>query len=105
MMTDRFPIVSQTELAPGIFQMVLQTPQMAQEARPGQLVDLYCAEKDKLLPRPISLFDADPEEGTLSLIYAVYFFLRDRLHLIKAKPAPESELEELTEETQEGGAY
>ena len=41
----------------------------------------------------------------LSLIYAVYFFLRDRLHLIKAKPAPESELEELTEETQEGGAY
>ena len=71
MMTDRFPIVAQTELAPGIFQMVLQTPQMAQEARPGQFVDLYCAEKDKLLPRPISLFDADPEEGTLSLIYAV----------------------------------
>ena len=36
----------------------------------------------------------------LSLIYAVYFFLRDRLHLIKSKP-----VEEATEEAQEGGAY
>ena len=36
----------------------------------------------------------------LSLIYAVYFFLRDRLHLIKAKPA-----EEVAEEEQGGGAY
>ena len=37
----------------------------------------------------------------LSLIYAVYFFLRDRLHLIKVRPeeAQEPELEE------GGGAY
>ena len=36
----------------------------------------------------------------LSLIYAIYFFLRDRLHLIKAKPQ-----EELEETVEEGGAY
>ena len=36
----------------------------------------------------------------LSLIYAVYFFLRDRLHLIRSKP-----VEEAAEEAQEGGAY
>ena len=35
----------------------------------------------------------------LSLIYAIYFFLRDRLHIIKKKP------EELEEESQGGGAY
>ncbi len=36
----------------------------------------------------------------LSLIYAIYFFLRDRLHLIKAKPQEESE-----KIIEEGGAY
>ena len=71
MISGVFPIQSQTELAPGIFQMALYAPQMALEALPGQFVDLYCSEKDKLLPRPISLFDADPESGVLSLIYAV----------------------------------
>ena len=35
----------------------------------------------------------------LSLIYAVYFFLRDRLHLIKVKPAEDAAPEE------GGGAY
>ncbi|MBE7002704.1 MAG: TRAP transporter small permease [Ruminococcaceae bacterium] len=37
----------------------------------------------------------------LSLIYQVYFFLRDQLHLIKTKDAPE----EKSENDQEGGAY
>ena len=36
----------------------------------------------------------------LSLIYAIYFFLRDRLHLIKTKPQEESE-----KIVEEGGAY
>ena len=36
----------------------------------------------------------------LSFIYAVYFFLRDRLHLIKAKPQEPAEAE-----TEQGGAY
>ena len=36
----------------------------------------------------------------LSLIYAVYFFLRDRLHLFKAKPQEPAETE-----TEQGGAY
>ncbi|MBR2264045.1 MAG: hypothetical protein IJ917_06865 [Firmicutes bacterium] len=71
MITDTFTIISQEELSPDIFQMVLYAPQMAQEALPGQFVDIYCSSKDKLLPRPISLFDADPAEGTLSLNYAV----------------------------------
>ena len=35
----------------------------------------------------------------LSFIYAVYFFLRDRLHLIKAKPQEDEKIAE------EGGAY
>ena len=36
----------------------------------------------------------------LSLIYAIYFFLRDRLHIIKAKPQEESDTA-----VGEGGAY
>ena len=37
----------------------------------------------------------------LSLIYAIYFFLRDRLHWIKAKPQEEPE----AAAAEEGGAY
>ena len=71
MTTSVYPIESQTQLAPGIYQMALWAPQMAQEALPGQFVNIYCSSKDRLLPRPISIFDADPSTGTLSLIYAV----------------------------------
>ena len=40
----------------------------------------------------------------LSLIYSIYFFLRDRLHWIKAKPQEEPQ-EELEAAVEEGGAY
>ena len=36
----------------------------------------------------------------LSFIYAIYFFLRDRLHLIKARPQESTDTE-----TEQGGAY
>lgn len=37
----------------------------------------------------------------LSLIYQIYFFLRDQLHLIKTKETPEAD----AEKNEEGGAY
>lgn len=59
------------ELAEGIFSMWLQAPEITVQAVPGQFISLYCQDKDKLLPRPISLCEIDRERGTLRLVYRV----------------------------------
>ena len=71
MLNDRVTIVSQERLAPGIEKITLLAPEIARAAAPGQFVNLYSDEKDKLLPRPISICEVDPERGLLILIYAV----------------------------------
>ena len=70
-MDERVIILCQEALTPVIFKMVLLAPEAAKCAEPGQFVNLYCDDKSRLLPRPISICDADPAEGTLTLIYAV----------------------------------
>jgi dihydroorotate dehydrogenase electron transfer subunit len=64
-------VVSQKELAPGIFDLTIQTAEIAKHAVAGQFISVYCADKTKLLPRPISLCGIDREAGTLRLVYRV----------------------------------
>ena len=67
-MTDKVcKILEQKALAAGIYQIVLEASEIAAEARPGQFVNLYCDNAARLLPRPISICDADAEKGTLTL--------------------------------------
>ncbi len=61
-------IVSQSELIPGIFDLVIETP-LAGEAAPGRFLALYCNDGSRLLPRPISICDADSAAGTIRLVY------------------------------------
>ncbi len=61
-------IVSQKEIATGIFDIRLRTP-MAKEAKPGQFVGVYPKDKSRLLSRPISICEADPGEEILRLVY------------------------------------
>ncbi len=63
-------VVNQQALAPGIYDLTLRTG-LAQEARCGQFVAVYPKDKSTLLPRPISICEADPEAGTLRLVYRV----------------------------------
>ncbi|HJB17730.1 MAG TPA: dihydroorotate dehydrogenase electron transfer subunit [Candidatus Bariatricus faecipullorum] len=63
-------IVSQEELAPGIFSMWIET-EAAESARPGQFLSLYTEDSSKLLPRPISICEIDREGGKLRLVYRV----------------------------------
>lgn len=58
-------------LAPGVFSLWLEIPDIAEKALPGQFVSLYCNEKDRLLPRPISICEIDRENGLLRLVYRV----------------------------------
>ena len=61
-------VVSQEQLADGIFSMWIQT-EAAKTARPGQFISMYTNDGSKLLPRPISICGIDKEAGTLRIVY------------------------------------
>lgn len=62
-------VVSQEQIASDVYSMWLQTEQIAAKAKPGQFISLYCADKSRLLPRPISLCEIDAENGRLRIVY------------------------------------
>ncbi len=64
-------VLSQTEIATDIYDIRLQTKEIAKEAKAGQFISLYCNDGTKLLPRPISLCEIDRVAGTLRLVYRV----------------------------------
>lgn len=62
-------IIRQENIATDIFSLVISAKEIAEQAKPGQFVDLYSADGSKLLPRPISICEIDKEAGTLRLVY------------------------------------
>lgn len=68
---DMAHVISVREISEDIFSMWLQAPGIAGQARPGQFVSLYCKDRDKLLPRPISLCEMDRQEGSIRLVFRV----------------------------------
>ena len=52
-------VVSQEEIASGIFSMWIHVPEISALAGPGQFVSLYCRDASRLLPRPISICEID----------------------------------------------
>ena len=72
MKSREFAVVAeQTEIASGIFSLWLETESIAKEAVPGQFVSVYSKDKSRMLPRPISICEADKENGKLRLVYRV----------------------------------
>lgn len=67
----RVPLVAQQSLSGRYFRWELQAPAMAAVAQPGQFLHVRCADGwDPLLRRPLSLYDADPFTGRLTLLIA-----------------------------------
>ena len=64
-------VLGREQLADGVFSLRLQTERIAAECAPGQFVSVYCADSSRLLPRPISVCEADPEKGILRLGFRV----------------------------------
>ena len=60
-------VVSQEQLADGIFSMWIQT-EAAKTARPGQFISMYTNDGSKLLPRPISICEIDTETSKLRVV-------------------------------------
>lgn len=63
-------VYSQEELASGIFSMWIVTD-IAKDAKPGQFISVYSHDGSRLLPRPISICEADPDEGRLRIVYRI----------------------------------
>ena len=62
-------IISNHEIACGIFKMLLRLPDDYPCPDPGEFINIYLNDKSRLLPRPISV--CDWEEGVLTLVYAI----------------------------------
>ena len=59
-------------LAPDVRWLVLHSSDLAQQAQPGQFVHIRVGSAyDPLLRRPFSICQADPERGTITLVYRI----------------------------------
>lgn len=67
----RVVIRENTKLTQDIYSMWLQDPGLAEMAKPGQFISLYCKDGSKLLPRPISICEIDKNKGEIRLVYRV----------------------------------
>lgn len=63
-------VFSQGQLAPGIYDMWIETS-LAEQARPGQFLCIYPKDKSTLLPRPISICEVSKDRRALRIVYRV----------------------------------
>lgn len=63
-------VISQKEIAPDIYDMWIETS-LASQAKPGQFIAVYPKSESTLLPRPISICEADKKNGRLRIVYRI----------------------------------
>ena len=61
-------IIRQEEISYGIYSMWLKTDKIAEKAKPGQFLSIYCHEGSRLLPRPISICEIDQEDRAVRIV-------------------------------------
>lgn len=64
-------VLSNTEIAPGIFRMSMYVTEAAAAAVPGQFINIYLNDKSLILPRPFGICEADASEGTIDIVYQI----------------------------------
>ena len=69
-MMEDMELIAQEEIAPRIFSMVLKG-EMVEQMLPGQFLHIRVPDDSKLLRRPISISEIDPDSQTCRLIYRV----------------------------------
>ncbi|MBQ6322377.1 MAG: dihydroorotate dehydrogenase electron transfer subunit, partial [Lachnospiraceae bacterium] len=70
-MTEQALVIGQEEISEGIFSLWLLSKQIALQSKSGQFVCAYSKDHSRLLPRPISICEADRDGGKLRLVYRV----------------------------------
>lgn len=64
-------ILEQTCIGTDIYSMWIETKEIADCAKAGQFISLYCKEGGRLLPRPISICGIDKERKALRVVYRI----------------------------------
>ena len=67
-------IISNEKYSEYLYKMVIFSPYICREARPGQFVNIRCAPEgiyDPLLRRPFSIFDIEEKFNVFSILYSV----------------------------------
>ena len=66
-------LIAQSEVAPNVVRALLRGPEIAEQAVPGQFVNVQvaAAATDPLLRRPLSVHAVYPDEGIFSLLYVL----------------------------------
>ena len=54
-----------------VFEMILQAGEIAEQAKAGQFISIYCKEGSRLLPRPISICGIHREKKELRLVFRI----------------------------------
>lgn len=63
-------VYSQEQIATGIYDMWIETD-LASQAKPGQFISVYTQNQSALLPRPISICEADKNNNRLRIVYRI----------------------------------
>lgn len=67
----RSKLLSNNKVAEDIFDMVLSCKEIAENSVPGQFINMHVPKGELLLPRPISICEADKEKGTIRVLYKI----------------------------------
>jgi len=76
-----YPIISKKTLAEGIHRLDILSPLVARHARPGQFVIVRVDENGERIP--LTIFDYDPQKGTVSIIFQEVGETTKKLALLK----------------------
>ena len=61
-------VASQEKIADDIYSMWIEAGEIAEKCVPGQFISVYTKDKSRLLPRPISICEADKASGKLRIV-------------------------------------
>jgi len=65
----KYSLIKNEEIGPGVFEINVSSPGIAEAAAAGQFVNIYLPGGEMLLPRPIGI--ADVKGDTIALVFAV----------------------------------
>lgn len=68
---EKVKVISQEKISEGIYSMWIKTEEIAKDSVAGQFISLYCTDGSRLLPRPISICEADKDNDALRIVYRV----------------------------------
>lgn len=91
LVNERATIEDNRQVGPRLHLMVLSAPEIAGSVAPGQFVHMKLPRMDDhILRRPFSVYAADPQAGTLEILYQVVGFGSD--HMTGLRPGEEVEM-------------